>query len=131
MTARISDWLRRFNRKLIGWPHQSRQALLMKARQSYEVEQFVSSFRNVGSDEDIAKDVWSMLSSCAEISDFKPMPEDDLDHVFGLMEEDLDEDILHVLLIKHNCRVPNETEMEGFDIVTVGDIVRFITVCKI
>lgn len=115
-------------KRFLCWPLYERQLRLKRDREGYTKENFISSLSENAISKDVAEDVWNILANMAVVEGFKPAPEDDLLNVFGLAEEDLDEDIVLMLLLKYKCNVPSDDEMRMFGpIATVGDLVFFIS----
>jgi hypothetical protein len=85
---------------------------------------------NAGGDSEVIEEVWTMLTGHA-IDGFRPKPEDNLQHIFGLAEEDLDKDVVLKLLETYSCRIPNESELASMKPVdTVQDLVMFVSALK-
>ncbi len=103
----------------------------MRARQSHSKEEFVGFFAGRGVAREIADEVWKILTENAAIDGFKPHPEDDLLAVFGLAEEDLDEDVVLELLQHCGCRIPQPSDIDGMKpLTTVADLVDFLSEMK-
>lgn len=116
--------------RILDWPFRGRQLRAMKAREGYTKSDFQDLLFNAGGDREVIEDVWEILSDHA-IDGFKPKPEDNLTYIFGLAEEDLDEDVLLMLLEKYGCRIPNESEIASMRPVdTVQDLVMFVSSLK-
>ena len=121
------DWIR----NIVEWPIRGRQQALMRARQSYSKEEFIGFFAGRGIASEIADEVWKILTENAAIGGFKPHPEDDLLKVYGLAEEDLDEDVVLELLQRCGCRIPPPAEIDGLKpLTTVADLVDFLSEMK-
>jgi hypothetical protein len=114
-------------RNIVEWPLRRRQLALMTARQSYSKSDFLGFFVARGIAPEIADGVWNILVDNAVVEGFKPRPEDDLAKVFGLAEEDLDEDVVLELLQRFGFRIPGPVEVESMAPVnTATDLVEFI-----
>jgi hypothetical protein len=99
----------------------------MQTRSALSKEAFMDMFRTRGVSPQIAGKVWeAVIEWCDE--GFTPYPHDDLGRLYGLGEEELDEDIILVLLEQFDCYIPTHDEIvsEGLAVRTVGDVVVFI-----
>lgn len=56
----------------------------------------------------IAESIWDLLVEAAVIDDFRPLPDDSFLHMYGLAEEDLDEDIILKLLTRFGLAPPKD-----------------------
>lgn len=102
----------------------------MKARESYTKNNFQEQLSDAGGDSEVIEEVWAILTDHA-IDGFKPKPEDNLQYIFGLAEEDLDEDVVLKLLETCSCRIPNKSELASMKPVdTVKDLVMFVSALK-
>jgi hypothetical protein len=102
----------------------------MKARESYTKNNFQEQLSKAGGDSEVIEEVWVILTDYA-IDGFKPKPEDNLQYIFGLAEEDLDEDVVLKLLETYNWRIPNESELASMKPVdTVQDLVMLVSALK-
>jgi hypothetical protein len=116
--------------RILDWPFRGRQLRAMKARESYTKSNFQEHLSNAGGDSEVIEEVWTMLTGHA-IDGFRPKPEDNLQHIFGLAEEDLDKDVVLKLLETYGCRIPNESELASMKPVdTVQDLVMFVSALK-
>lgn len=116
--------------RILDWPFRGRQLHAMKARESYTMSSFQEQLTDAGGDSEVIQEVWAILRDHA-IDGFKPKPEDNLQYIFGLAEEDLDEDVVLKLLKICNCRVPTEGELALMNPVdTVKDLVMFVSALK-
>jgi len=109
----------------INWPFHARQKRILKERGGYVKSDFISFFQGVGVDAGISESVWNALIDVATVKDFRPMPEDRLGWVYGLSEEDLDEDIVLEILKKHRRSYVDGDSDKA--LVTVYDLVEFIS----
>jgi hypothetical protein len=116
--------------RIMDWPFRGRQLRAMKARESYTKNNFQEQLSDAGGDNEVIEEVWAILTDHA-IDGFKPKPEDNLQYIFGLAEEDLDEDVVLKLLEVYSCRIPNESELASMKPVdTVQDLVMFVSALK-
>jgi hypothetical protein len=99
----------------------------MEVRDSYTKEDFSSFFLVRGAPQAMIDDVWAAVVEALGIKDFKPHPTDRLGKDYGLVDEDLDEDIVLALLQRHGCRIPPPHELERMGpIETVADLMDFL-----
>jgi hypothetical protein len=121
----MGEVLTRFLRLFEG--PRKRQQRWVHSRQGYSREDFTSHFAGSGVDVTVAQRTWDALLLAAEIDGFKPHPMDSLLHVFGLADEDLDDDVVLPLLIQCGCRIPSPQEtMRMRPVETVADLVHFV-----
>lgn len=103
----------------------------MRARRRYSRADFARFFSAKGVPEEIAEGVWNCMVEAADVEGFKPRPEDDLQKVLGLVDQDLDEKILQPLLQRFDCHVPTQDDVGKIEPVkTVADVVEFIAEMK-
>src|SRR5712671_7945474 len=113
--------------RVFGWPFRGRQLRAMASRYSYSRDDFRKYFAATGAASNVIDAVWETLIDHAVI-EFKPMPEDNLQYIFGLADEDLDIDVVLQLLKNCGCRIPKPDEIEKMgSIDTVEDLVRFVS----
>lgn len=117
--------------RIFDWPFRGRQLRAMKSRDHYNQNDFVRSLIDAGADADVISDVWTILAGQA-IDGYKPHPEDDLQYLFGLSDEDLDEDVILKLLETHHCQVPSDSELKMIGpINTARDLVMMVSSLKL
>ena len=127
LLAFVRPMLERMLRLVSGWPFCSRQKHVMRTRRAISKEEFVAIFSNRAVSPEIAGDVWDrMMEWCVE--GLTPCPDDDVGKLYGLAEEELDEDLLLAMLQKFDCYIPTceEIQAEGLSTRTVGDLVIFV-----
>lgn len=104
-----------------------RQVRLMEIDKDRTPEGFVRACAELRVDEDICREVLSALRGLAALEAFVPAAQDDLLGIFGLADEDLDDDLVLPLLSRLSCKVPTPGETAEMPPVrTVGDLVRFL-----
>jgi hypothetical protein len=114
----------------LEWPFRQRQSRLMLNRTSYTQADFVEYFQTRGVDAEVAATVWRALAGEAAVEGFTPMPQDSLQTVFGLVDDDLEELVLSIL--RHtDRRIPSRSETATMPPVrTVEDLVGFVNTMK-
>jgi len=73
------------------------------------------------------------LRAEAVIAEFKPHPEDSIENVFGLADEDEDENLILALLRRCGCRIPVPHSQEALNmgpVNTVCDLVDYLVRMK-
>lgn len=92
-------------------------------------EQFVNDVASSDLGRLAADLLWEKLVEVAVCDQFTPYPSDDLLKVFGLAEEDLDEDIIFEIITTIGSTVPGSVVLKEFGPVnTPADIVRLIEI---
>ena len=117
-------------KSIVEWPLRRRQLELNRKRNAYAIDVFRSHYRDDGIDPGVAEIVWNRLRAEAAVEDFRPMPGDDIQGVYRIAEEDLDELVLG-LLHEAGARIPPPAETGKMRPVrTIDDLVRFIAQMK-
>lgn len=119
--------------KLIGnLPFSLRQRKLIHTRKAMSREEFIESIVNKGGDGEAASMLWEAIFSSRVIDGFTPYPDDSLGHLFGIAEEDLDEDIIMRIFHELNIPLPNTSFVKSFGpIDTALDVARLIRETRI
>jgi hypothetical protein len=108
----------------IKWVRQQR---LKRKRQGQDRASFVRYFVVEGIAEGIAIEVYRYFQKLMLVKNFPVSPEDNLEHWYGLQDEDLTEAILELARL---CRLPippeNSPLWSRSYLFTVEDLVRFI-----
>jgi hypothetical protein len=95
-------------------PFSRRQHKARAGRDDVTRERFIAALAADDVEMLAAGILWDKLVEVAVVPDFRPEPEDDFTYLYGLADEDLDEDIIMGLL--------NELELPLPSIKTVGGI---------
>ena len=83
---------------LVQFPFRRRQKAARKGRDGVTRIGFVEQLAEAAAEKRAAGLLWDLLVEAAVIDDFRPLPDDSLPELYGLAEEELDEDlILHIL----------------------------------
>jgi hypothetical protein len=113
--------------RILAWPLVTRQRALAKSRPPISHSDFISYITQSGGNADAAGIVYSKLQEWVYDSDFTPHPEDSLSSVFGIAEEELDEDIILDIFMNLGLAVPAPQEVMAFGpINTAIDVARFV-----
>ena len=80
-----------------------------------------------GGDRDAAIAVWEELKDSTHGNGFTPAPSDSLSSLFGIAEEELDEDLILAILQKLNVPIPDQEFVSAFGVVdTPLQVARFV-----
>ena len=102
---------------LLGLPFSHRQRKLAASRPSIEKEQFVSMISLDSADRSTAEKVWDALATCRVDEAFAPYPDDSLEHVYGIAEEELDQDLIARILKDLDLPIPDREFTLRFGVV--------------
>lgn len=113
--------------RFLARPFSTRQLALAKKRSPLSQSDFASRISQSGGDEDAALIVYSKLQDWIYHHSFSAYPDDSLSSLFGIADEELDEDIILDVLTKLGIFPPSQQMVEAFDpIDTAADIARFV-----
>lgn len=113
--------------RFLARPFSTRQLALAKDRPPLSQSDFVSQIAMSGGADDAAIIVHEKLQDWIYHDGFSPYPDDSLCSVFGIAEEELDEDIILDVLTKLGLSTPPRQLVESFGpIDTAADIARFV-----
>lgn len=114
--------------RLVQWPLVRRQERLMATRRDYFLADFTAHFDRSNVSDKAAATVWKTLRKVAVVPDFRPFPDDSIHETFGLIDEDLAEEVLQPVLDSLGAQEPSAEEMKRMSrLVTVDDLVRFVS----
>jgi len=75
-----------------------------------------------------ASRLWDLLVDAAVIEDFRPMPDDHFHWLYGLAEEDLDDDIILRLIDEMKIHRPEPKSVEDLvEISSPRDLIRLLS----
>ena len=94
--------------RLLALPFSARQRTLAKSRPAMSYSDFVASITRSGGNADAAGLVYSKLQDWVYHDGFTPYPDDSLSSVFGIAEEELDEDIILDALVRDQRPEPDD-----------------------
>lgn len=104
-----------------------KQYRLKQSRKGQDRQSFVRYFIVEGIPEALVIEVYRYLQKLQWVKGFPVSPEDDMEQVYGLQDEDLTEAIVEIAKI---CRVPippaNSSLWNQAHIFSVEDLIRFI-----
>lgn len=116
-------------KRLLEMPFSGRQSRLAASRPSISKGQFLDAVASSDLGRAAADILWEKLLEVRADDQFSPYPDDDLLQVFGLAEEDLDEDIILEIITAIGSAVPSRDMLAKFGPVnTPADIVKLIEI---
>lgn len=112
-------------------PFRLRQKRLAKEREPLTESDFVASIANAGGDPEAARLVHQELQGWLYAEGFTPYPSDDLERIYGIAEEELDEDLILGVFKQIGLQPPNSEAVKVFGKVqTPLDVARFVKVAR-
>jgi hypothetical protein len=112
-------------------PFSARQARLAQKREALNEEEFVRRIAHDGGDRDAATVLWTKLVNSRYPDNFTPYPSDSLLKVFGIAEEELDEDLILAILNELNVRPPSKEVLSQFGVIdTPLRVAQLIALCR-
>ncbi|MBU0832079.1 MAG: hypothetical protein KKH33_06815 [Alphaproteobacteria bacterium] len=106
-----------FVQSILALPFSSRQKQLSKARPPLDEDEFAKQILDAGGDPEAAFIVYRKLTEWTYVKGFTPYPEDDLGKVYGIAEEELDEDMILDILNSLGVPPPSKERMVAFGAV--------------
>jgi len=100
--------------KVLAFPLSGRQSTLSKNRSPLSKFDFIDSIIQSGGDQEAAEMVHSKLQDWIYYEGFTPYPDDSLSSVFGIAEEELDEDLILDIFMKLSLSTPSQQEVTTF-----------------
>ncbi|HXC74279.1 MAG TPA: hypothetical protein VN640_06320 [Sphingomicrobium sp.] len=117
--------------RILAFPFSGRQSALSKSRPSLSASDFVGLIRDSGGDVEAAKIIHSKLQDWIYHQSFTPYPGDSLASVFGIAEEELDEDLILDVFSILELATPSEPELKAFGVIdTATDIARLVALTR-
>lgn len=101
-------------RRILTLPFSLRQQRLARERAALSGEDFVRKVVEGGGDPEAARQFHERLKDWICADGFTPYPEDDLGRVFGMAEEELDEDFLLGVFTEIGVVPPDRAQMARF-----------------
>lgn len=118
-------------KNLFGVPFNLRQSRLARSRQALSETEFVQRITDQGGDREAALALWTTLKDWTCASDFTPYPTDSLGWVFGIAEEELDEDLVLGILRRLDVTVPNNELLAEFGAIdTPLRVAQLVALCR-
>lgn len=103
-----------FLQKVLALPFSRRQERLAMERPRLSEDQFAKQVVDEGGDEEAAYIIRKKLCDWAYAGEFTPYPDDDLTRVYGIAEEELDEDLILAVLNELGVPPPNAEQLKEF-----------------
>ena len=100
--------------KVLAFPLSGRQSTLSKNRSPLSKFDFIDSIIQSGGDQEAAEMVHSKLQDWIYYEGFTAYPDDSLSSVFGIAEEELDEDLILDIFMKLSLSTPSQQEVTTF-----------------
>lgn len=117
--------------KFLALPFSARQSALAKKRTAISHSDFVSLITRSGGDAGAADLIHSKLQDWIYHNSFTPHPDDSLSAVFGIAEEELDEDIIMDVLATLGLSAPPQQEVTAFGpIDTATRVAQFVALAR-
>lgn len=118
-------------KSLTAFPFNRRQQKIARSRKPMDREEFVLEATKGGGHAAAAEILWNKIGEFIAYDEFSPDPEDNLEYVFGIAEEELDEDIILDILTQLNIPVPDRKMVSSFGKVdTPRRIAEFVAACR-
>ena len=118
-------------KSLLEMPFSGRQRKLASTRLPISKTGFIEDSASTDLGKIAAAHLWQKLNGIKVDENFTPSPEDNLLSVYGLAEEDLDEDIILSIIREVGVGVPTKDTLEDFGPVhTPHDIIKLIERCE-
>lgn len=116
---------------ILQFPIRGRQRRAREQREDITREEFVAALAQDDFEARAADLLWDKLVEAAMIKDFRPLPDDHFLRLYGLTEEDLDEDIILEILVALGISVPPpELAREAGPIETPRDLLRLVRLAQ-
>lgn len=116
---------------LLGLPFSYRQNRLARGRPRIDKAEFISRVIAQGGDDRAAEAVWDVLVADWTSEGFSPYPEDSLGRVFGVAEEELDEDLVSRTLKDLDLPLPDREFTKQFGVIdTPLRVAQFVSECR-
>lgn len=117
--------------KVLAFPFGARQRALTRNRRPLSLFEFTEAIASAGGDPQAAPLIHEKLQDWIYQEDFTPYPDDSLGLVFGIAEEELDEDLIIDLFLQLDVPIPAEDEMMSLGpIDTAVDVARLVALAR-
>lgn len=101
-------------RFLRGLPISIRQRQVSRSRVPSDKQTFVNDIVASGGDRRVASFLWDHLKAFIFVPGLTPYPDDSLDALYGIVEEDLDIDIVIHCCKELGARLPDQQAIDAF-----------------
>lgn len=102
---------------ILAMPFSLRQRRLAKERVPLSKAEFVARVSDMGGDQDAARLMHEKLNDWVYAQGFTPYPDDDLGKVYGMAEEELDEDLILSIFQQLGVPQPSKERIASFGVV--------------
>lgn len=131
LTARSAATSMSFFQQILAMPFSLRQKRLAKEREPLSESDFVARTVDAGGDQEAALLIHEKLQGWLYAEGFTPYPEDDLERVYGIAEEELDEDLILDILKQIGVQPPGKDLVKAFgEVRTPIDAARLIKAAR-
>lgn len=118
-------------KSIFSMPFNLRQKRLTQSRDPLSKSKFVQQIVDNDGDMEAAEIIHQMLQDWIYVNEFTPYPTDNLETVFGIAEEELDEDIIQGILNQLNVATPSKTCIDSLGSVNTSiKIAKLIKLSK-
>jgi hypothetical protein len=116
---------------VLGFPFAYLQRKLSSSRPAITEAEFIARIERAGGDSEAARLIWKELLDSWVNPRFTPYPEDDLLRVYGIADEELDDDLILETLRKLGLPIPDQQHILDFGPVSSPlRFAQFISMCR-
>ena len=116
---------------ILALPFSKRQKRLLARRSALSMSDFIRQICAAGGDKEAAEIIYAKLQDCIYVDGFTPYPNDSLGSIFGIAEEELDEDIILDILNQLNLALPSPDLVASFGpIDTPAGVAKLVSVTR-
>jgi hypothetical protein len=116
---------------LFGLPFSRRQKKLAADRMPMTKAAFVADIVASGGDSQAASLVWDRLAAWRIVESFTPYPDDSLSRVFGIADEELDDDLIVRMFEELNLILPEQKPVREFGVIdSARRAAQFVSLCR-
>jgi hypothetical protein len=101
-------------RTVLSLPFSLRQSRLSRSRAFISKEEFIAEVARRGGDVCAASIIHDALQEWVCSKDFSPHPDDSLIFIYGVAEEELDDDLIMTVFEKMGVTLPSSGELSDF-----------------
>lgn len=116
---------------VVQWPFSQRQRHALRSRNGITREDFVTELASGETEASAAGLLWDRLVEAAVIPNFTPSPDDDFLYIYGLADEDLDDDLIAAIFSDLGLALPSAAEIQPIgNIATPRDFMKLVRLGK-
>jgi hypothetical protein len=112
-----TDMSATFIQRLLALPFSLRQNRIANVRPALNEHEFVAQVSKAGGDKRAALLVYQKLGEWIYADGFTPYPEDHLGKLYGIADEELDEDLILDVLHQAGASPPNAEQIAAFGVI--------------